>query len=197
MGNLGTSYETFHGQKFKLSFTITKSEIQSMNFQTKQMLIQKMKWYLYSSCHKHSKWKIKLSRIVQTTKLNKIKKRKEKRIHFFYFYVWALTWTGPVFYLEEPCTLSLLPPVVGGHESPVVEALPRDISCPLSQEGGFGVSGWSQVDLDLTSPVSSQRYPSLNMLEISHITVGALAAIRVQGDDKFSIHWNLAVRNFK
>lgn len=105
----------------------------------------------------------------------------------------VLTWTCPILYLKQPRSLGFLPPVVGGHKSPVIKSLPRDISLTSSQEGGFCVSWRCQVDLDFTSFGSGESNSGLDMLEVLDVIFSALTAVSVHGNHHLAIHGNLSV----
>ena len=69
--------------------------------------------------------------------------------------------------LQGPGALGVLPPGVGGHERPLVEAhLGGGISGALAQQDGLGAHGGHHVDVQVPSPGHVDRDDCLDVLQI-------------------------------
>lgn len=85
-------------------------------------------------------------------------------------------------HLQAPGAPRVLAPGVGGHERPLVEAhLGVVVAGPPAEQDGLGAHGRAHVDVEVAAAAGVDRHHRLDVLQVAHKVVLALAGVSVDG----------------
>lgn len=85
-------------------------------------------------------------------------------------------------HLQAPGSPRVLTPGVGGHEGPLVEAhLGVIVAGPPAEQNGLGAHWRAHVDVEVAAAAGVDRHYRLDVLQVAHKVVLALAGVGADG----------------